>query len=149
LSNAIKYSPADTRVTITSQKADGAVQVSFCDQGPGIPDSEKKLIFKRFHRIDSTSAVSGTGLGLPIARELIEMHRGSIRVESELKNGSTFILKLPLSGNAAIAIDNQFEKPADQSSGKPGRLTLLHKGLILVSIPLCFELITFGILLHL
>ncbi|MBS1955128.1 MAG: HAMP domain-containing histidine kinase [Cyanobacteria bacterium SZAS-4] len=97
LSNAIKYSPDNSTVSVSTTALDNRiVEVSVSDQGPGIAESEMKLIFERFHRIAATEAISGTGLGLPIAKELIEMHKGSIRVESDGKTGSTFIISLPI-----------------------------------------------------
>lgn len=97
LSNAIKYSPDNSRVLIITRTLDSrTVEVSVSDQGPGIAEAEMKLIFERFHRIASTEDIAGTGLGLPIAKELIEMHKGSIRVESDGRAGSTFIISLPL-----------------------------------------------------
>jgi signal transduction histidine kinase len=97
LSNAIKFTPNNSTVSISTHSANGDVEIRIADQGPGIPDKDKKLIFDRFHRVESTSTVAGTGLGLPIARELIELHHGSISVASEVGKGSTFAIKLPLS----------------------------------------------------
>ncbi|MBI2812379.1 MAG: HAMP domain-containing histidine kinase [Candidatus Melainabacteria bacterium] len=97
LSNAIKYSPDNSKVFITTRAPDKrTVEVAIRDQGAGIAEAEMKLIFERFHRIAATEGISGTGLGLPIAKELIEMHKGSITVESDGKTGSTFIIRLPL-----------------------------------------------------
>jgi signal transduction histidine kinase len=97
LSNAIKYSPENSKVSITTRTInERIVEVEVADEGPGIPEEEKKLIFERFHRMAKTESISGTGLGLPIAKELIEMHKGSIRVESDGKHGSAFIISLPL-----------------------------------------------------
>lgn len=97
LSNAIKYSPDNSKVSIVTRSLDNrTVEISVSDQGPGIAETEMQLIFERFHRIAATEDIAGTGLGLPIAKELIEMHNGSIRVESDGKTGSTFIIGLPL-----------------------------------------------------
>lgn len=96
LSNAIKYSPDNTTVQMTSQVIDKNVEISIIDEGPGIPDKEINLIFERFHRIKATENISGTGLGLPIAKELVEMHKGTIRVESDGIKGSAFIITLPV-----------------------------------------------------
>jgi len=96
LSNAVKFAPSDSTVSVSTEKADKQVIVRISDQGPGIPEKDKKLIFDRFHRLQSTAAKEGTGLGLPIARELIELHHGSIEVESEVGKGSTFSIRLPL-----------------------------------------------------
>ncbi|HEY9777735.1 MAG TPA: HAMP domain-containing sensor histidine kinase [Planktothrix sp.] len=96
LSNAIKYTSAQTTVTVAIKQSDSSYQVAFTDQGPGIAEKDMKLIFERFHRLQATAQESGTGLGLPIAKELIEMHRGSIAVQSEKGKGSTFTISLPI-----------------------------------------------------
>jgi len=66
-------------VTVITRIVDRTVEVAVCDQGAGIHESDMKLIFERFHRLTATQDIAGTGLGLPIAKELIEMHKGSIR----------------------------------------------------------------------
>jgi signal transduction histidine kinase len=97
LSNAIKFTPRNSTVSVSTHSANGDVEIRIADQGPGIPEADKKLIFDRFHRVQSTASVAGTGLGLPIAKELIELHHGSISVESDVGKGSTFAIRLPLS----------------------------------------------------
>jgi signal transduction histidine kinase len=84
LSNAIKFTPPKSTVSVSAQTFDDNVEVRVTDQGPGIREGEKKLIFE-----------TGTGLGLPIAKELIELQKGSIAVESTLGKGSTFVILLP------------------------------------------------------
>jgi signal transduction histidine kinase len=96
MSNAIKYSPQNTTVSITTRVVEKNVEIAVEDQGPGISENEIKLIFQRFHRVQATADVSGTGLGLPIAKQLVEMHKGSIKVESADSKGSTFIVTLPI-----------------------------------------------------
>jgi two-component system sensor histidine kinase SenX3 len=96
LSNAIKFSPEKTRVTINIQRSNDGIEVAVTDEGAGIAPHEINLIFERFQRLQSAANVSGSGLGLPIAKELIEMHQGSISVRSELGKGSTFIVRLPI-----------------------------------------------------
>ena len=96
LSNAIKFSPPRSfiLITIRSNKEDLVIRIS--DKGPGIPEQERKLVFERFHRLKLPGEnVAGSGLGLAISKELIEMHNGSIELESELGAGSTFGIRLP------------------------------------------------------
>ncbi|WP_019912010.1 two-component system histidine kinase PnpS [Paenibacillus sp. HW567] len=103
LSNAINYTHEGGSVKITvvnGQKADGTETVVFTvtDTGMGIPRKDLPRIFERFYRVDKARSRSsgGTGLGLSIVKHLVELHRGSISVESDLGIGSSFILELPL-----------------------------------------------------
>ena len=96
LSNAVKFSPNKSSVSVTIQLATAVLTVRISDRGPGIPKTEFKSIFERFHRVSATANdVGGTGLGLSIAKELVELHQGTIEVESQLGQGSTFIVRLP------------------------------------------------------
>ncbi|UQZ35940.1 PAS domain-containing sensor histidine kinase [Paenibacillus sp. PK3_47] len=103
LSNAINYTHDGGSVRVTaanSHKADGTETVVFTvsDTGMGIPRKDLPRIFERFYRVDKARSRSsgGTGLGLSIVKHLVELHRGSITVESDLGIGSSFILELPL-----------------------------------------------------
>jgi signal transduction histidine kinase len=96
LSNGLKYAPEKSTLSITTRKSGRNVEIAIADQGPGISEEEQKLIFERFHRVQATANISGTGLGLPIAKELVELHNGSIKVESVIGKGSTFIISLPI-----------------------------------------------------
>lgn len=98
LENAIKYSGAKSEITIKSHKKDGSVEVIVKDQGIGIAKKDIPHIFDRFYRADTSRTkqqTPGYGLGLSIAKKIIEAHHGSIRVESEPGKGSTFIVALP------------------------------------------------------
>jgi signal transduction histidine kinase/nitrate reductase NapE component len=99
LTNAVKYTVAGDEVEVRASAADGAVSVSVEDHGPGIQPEEQRLIFEKFGRA-STSGGSrpGAGLGLYIARSIAEAHGGSIQVESGVGTGSTFTLRLPVTG---------------------------------------------------
>lgn len=99
ISNAVKYSPCDTKVTIKSRKANDNAEIRVEDEGPGIPVEDLPKIFERFHRVSATAHKVGTGLGLNICRELIMLHNGSITCESEPGKGSTFIIILPLAAH--------------------------------------------------
>lgn len=94
--NAIKYSPQNSTVTISSEETSGAVKIKVSDGGFGIPKEDLPHIFERFYRADkSRSQVEGFGLGLAIAKEIVKTHDGIISVKSEVEKGATFTLQFP------------------------------------------------------
>lgn len=100
LDNAIKYSKNIKTVKISSQKTDGFVNISVADQGIGIDEKDIPHIFDRFFRADTArlkTASGGYGLGLSIAKKIVDIHHGSITVESKINKGSTFTIHLPIS----------------------------------------------------
>lgn len=97
LSNAVKFTRENTEVIVETKVWAGNVETSITDHGPGISQEECKYIFERFQRAQSAEGIAGSGLGLAIAKELVEMHHGSIAVNSEIGQGSTFTIKLPMS----------------------------------------------------
>jgi PAS domain S-box-containing protein len=106
ISNALKYSPSEAPVEVTvAVGAEGAI-VSVHDHGNGIPGSERDRIFDRFYQIESahTRSNGGAGLGLYIARRLVEAMAGRLWVDSEPGRGSTFSFSLPLSHQGATAV---------------------------------------------
>lgn len=103
LSNAISYSLEGGKVRVSASIAgeDGAeekIRFTVSDTGIGIPKKDLPRIFERFYRVDKARSrgSGGTGLGLSIVKHLVELHRGTIRVESKVGEGTTFILELPL-----------------------------------------------------
>ncbi len=101
LENAIKYSPANTRVRVNLEKADGAIRVGFEDQGFGISSEHLPHIFERFYRAapegrDETGEAQSGGLGLAIALAIAHAHGGSIECKTAPGAGSTFTVNLPL-----------------------------------------------------
>ena len=98
LSNALKYSPAGGTIVLSSQREQENIHISIQDQGIGIADEALKNIFEPYSRIDleKTRFIGGTGLGLSLVREIINLHGGTIWVESTLGSGSTFHFFLPL-----------------------------------------------------
>jgi signal transduction histidine kinase len=118
LDNAIFHSPAGGVVTISAQEIEDAVRVSVADAGPGISPDDQELLFDRFYRTDPSRARStgGTGLGLTIAKQLVEAHRGTIGVESKLGQGSRFFFELPVH-HKDHKFDHKF-KGRDKSYGK-------------------------------
>jgi signal transduction histidine kinase len=98
LSNAYRYTPAGGKITIAVQALGDEVQVDVTDTGIGVSGKDRELIFERFYRADHpvVRKQAGTGLGLPIARSLIEMHGGRLWLRSEAQAGSTFSFTLPV-----------------------------------------------------
>ncbi len=98
LENAIKYTPASQPITITLTHKPPMVELSIADEGPGIPDSEKKKIFDKFYRIgnEDTRQTKGTGLGLYLSSKIVEQHKGRITVTDNTPSGSIFHIQLPL-----------------------------------------------------
>lgn len=101
LSNAVKFSPSGSAVRVLLRRDGGMVLLSVQDHGPGIPADEVVKLFKPFGRT-SVKAVRGeksTGLGLLIAKQVVDGHGGTIRVESTEGRGSTFLVSLPITPN--------------------------------------------------
>jgi two-component system, OmpR family, sensor kinase len=96
LDNAFKFTPGGGTITLGAACADRVAAIRIRDTGPGIPPETLPHIFERFYRSDEARTGSGAGLGLAIAKELIEAQHGQIAVESELGKGSTFTVTLPL-----------------------------------------------------
>ena len=113
LSNAIKYSPAGGDVELSSSLDGGNVKVSVHDHGPGIPPEFIDHIFGRYERYEGNAKnqVIGTGLGLAIGRQIVEMHKGRIWVESTLGAGSSFCFTIPI----ATGVPAAPSPPATQS----------------------------------
>ena len=98
IDNAIKYSPAGPSVEISLSVAGPNVRIRVQDHGQGIPDEELPLLFQRFHRGERARSLShGSGLGLSIVRRIVELHRGTVAVESRHGSGSSVVVELPLS----------------------------------------------------
>jgi len=99
LSNAIKFSPSGSSVVVTTLQVDSQVEIRVKDTGRGIPAHLLDAVFERFQQVATTDATEkgGTGLGLPICKQIIERHGGTIGVDSEEGKGSTFWFRLPLS----------------------------------------------------
>jgi len=97
LDNSIKYSGEDCELNITCTSLPDTLVVSFTDNGPGIPKNEEQLIFNRFYRIENeeTRRKKGSGLGLYIAKEFINLHKGNITYKRNIPNGSIFEISLP------------------------------------------------------
>ena len=97
LTNAIKYSPDHSTVTITSEPVRDGIQVTIRDEGIGISPEEQTKIFDRFYRVtDDKNNAPGMGLGLYISSQIVQQHGGTLTVESEVGKGSVFVMWLPV-----------------------------------------------------
>lgn len=95
LTNAIKYSPDNSQVTMILSCLDNTIMIEICDTGIGIPPEDQMRLFEPFHRAANATNFPGTGLGLSITRQAIELQGGSISFNSSAA-GTTFIVRLPL-----------------------------------------------------
>jgi signal transduction histidine kinase len=97
LSNALKYTPSGGAVSVCVIEAGDLIEIRVSDTGIGIAEEDLKNIFERFYRSDKSRsrATGGSGIGLTIARAIVEAHHGSIEVNSEPGKGSEFVVTLP------------------------------------------------------
>jgi PAS domain S-box-containing protein len=177
LSNAIKFSPADGLVTLSAWAVGDKLEIRVKDQGRGVPALYRQSIFERFKQVEAADGKrkAGTGLGLPICKQLVELHGGSIGVDSQDDQGSTFWVVLPLvpqvvglqelvrtarlsavprpeGARAEAKLSTKTVQPVSAvETGKPrfslrSDLSMFHKGVLLVGVPLTFELILVGLL---
>ncbi|MCI9620742.1 MAG: HAMP domain-containing histidine kinase [Dorea sp.] len=96
LDNAVKFSPAEGRITITLRLNIGNAVFTVKDQGEGIDDKTIKFIFDKFYQGDTSHNIEGNGLGLPLVKKILELHRGEVSVQSQAKKGCIFIVRLPV-----------------------------------------------------
>jgi signal transduction histidine kinase len=97
-SNAVKYSPQGKRIAIDVEENDDEQIVRVIDEGYGIPEKALNKIFEKFYRVpdnEHTQEITGSGLGLSLVKEIVELHDGSISVDSVLEKGSTFSFTVP------------------------------------------------------
>lgn len=107
IGNAIKYTPDGGHIRITAGSEEETVWMEVCDDGIGIPESDRERIFDRFYRVDKARSreSGGTGLGLSIARELVQRHNGSIALVPHEGPGTTVRLTLPIAQRGHPASD--------------------------------------------
>ena len=96
LSNAVKFTPSGGAVDVRASQVNGEVRVSVADTGPGIALADRDRIFEEFQQTEAGDVQpEGTGLGLALSKQLVELHGGRIWVDSGLGEGSTFVFTLP------------------------------------------------------
>ena len=104
IENAIKYSPEASPIDITVNRSAEHIEIDVCDRGPGIDPNRQEELFELFQRGQAESGVPGVGLGLSIARTIVEAHDGRISVRNRDSGGSCFRIRLPL-GNPPVFIE--------------------------------------------
>jgi PAS domain S-box-containing protein len=105
LSNAVKYSGRARRVEVTALESGASLKVAVRDRGLGVPPDEVPQLFTRFFRARTSMGIPGTGIGLHLVRELVQMHGGTVDVASEVGKGSTFTVTLPRRHRSAAAAE--------------------------------------------
>lgn len=98
LSNALKYSPAGATVklTVVYNESSAEIKIEVSDRGIGIPQESQKHLFESFYRANNVNSVPGTGLGLAIVKKSVDLYQGAIAIDSELNQGTTITVSLPL-----------------------------------------------------
>jgi len=98
IGNAVKFSPSDSKVLVTTEKLENSIRFSVHDEGPGLSNEDQQLLFKEFQTLTArpTGGEKSTGLGLAICKKLIHLHDGQVGVSSDLGKGSTFYFSLPI-----------------------------------------------------
>ncbi len=104
LSNAVKYSPNGGLIQITAAQEGTQIAVVIEDQGIGIPEADRERVFERYYRGSNTSGIAGTGVGLSLVRTIVDLHKGTIAVESREGEGSRFTIRFPAVTAAAQRI---------------------------------------------
>jgi signal transduction histidine kinase len=106
IQNAIKYTPPDGRIDLSLKDNENMVEMKIVDTGVGIPEADLPHIFERFFRVDQTRsrAEGGSGLGLSIAKWIVEAHGGQIEASSTFGSGTSILVRLPIIGNNIIVL---------------------------------------------
>ena len=172
LSNAVKFTDNNGGILLIAQPIDsGWIRFAVQDSGRGIPESQKDAVFKKFQQVEAADAKrkAGTGLGLPICKQLVEEHGGQIGVESQEGVGSTFWFTLPATKQLYEKVKSQHDAADEALFLRPSRTTRLKlktagdkkrveeapkkrkagfslgvQGAILIGLPLIFELMLAG-----
>ena len=127
LSNAFKYTPDFGTVELKVNDEGKSISVQVSDSGIGIPDDEAEYIFNRYYRVNNKQAIrnKGTGIGLSLARELVQLHKGSIELVKGQEKGATFKVWLP-KGKTHLTPDQL----VDQSLNRSSREDLIHEDIL-------------------
>lgn len=114
LSNAFKFTPSGGRISLRASVEDDRLAIRVTDSGPGIPPESRDNVFNRFYQVRETSSMSapGTGIGLHLARKMMDLHHGSITIEKSGHDGSVFLILFPLTADSYSSAELQ---PSDKS----------------------------------
>ena len=129
LSNAFKYAPSGGRITVRVREEDGHDIITVADTGPGIPDSQKEAVFERFYQYQGDNApYIGSGIGLHIVKEFVELHEGTVAITDNVPSGSVFTVRLPVRGKEEATrpeVSEASEIPVEAAVQPAGRKILL------------------------
>ena len=125
LGNAFHHIGADGVVVLRAVPQEKGCRIEIEDHGPGIPPEDLPYIFDRYYRARQDSGRTGTGLGLPIVKSLVQLMGGTIDVESTVGKGSTFTVVIPFPVISKEELIQQREQPADPAAGLAGKHLLL------------------------
>lgn len=111
LSNAIKFNNSNGNILVSIKSSNNKVLISIKDTGIGIPKDLKDSIFNRFYKVDNSFSrkTEGSGVGLAITKDLVELHGGTISINHDYKNGSEFIITLPLIPQEGISTEDHYK----------------------------------------
>jgi len=112
ISNAIKFSPKQSDVTVLVSEEKNTVIIEVRDTGQGIPAEKLPNLFRRFYRIGDVDSISGTGIGLALTKSLVELHKAEIEVFSELNKGTTF--RMAFKNDAAVYSETELERSKEE-----------------------------------
>jgi two-component system sensor histidine kinase KdpD len=115
LDNAAKYTPPGTQISISAEAGANEVRVAVADEGPGLPPGEEKRIFEKFHRAAHERPQSGVGLGLSIAKAIVQAHGGVIEAENLPAGGAVFRFSLPLPAHRPARVGSTGE-PSERAA---------------------------------
>jgi signal transduction histidine kinase len=130
LDNAVKYGPRGQRVSVGVSVDGDVARLRVDDQGPGIPPWERERVWEPYRRLEreAASAVGGCGIGLSVARELVELHGGRVRVEDAPGGGARFVVELPGASRAEVVASGP-DEPVGSGDGVDGEETAwVHDG---------------------
>ena len=120
VTNALKFSPEDSPVRVALTLDRGTAVLTVTDRGPGIDPSEQRAVFETFFRSAASAGVPGVGLGLPIVRQIVEQHGGTVEVESLPGTGSTFVVRLAAldTGVDVPGAGGRYDEPRPEHPGR-------------------------------
>lgn len=114
LSNALKFTPSGGKIHLHVQAHNEQIVIKVMDNGPGISEENKDLIFEKYYRVNQSGKISGSGIGLSFVKELVDLLQGSIEVSSKENKGSVFQVRLPYvgaeKGKNMFQVDSMFEE---------------------------------------
>jgi PAS domain S-box-containing protein len=114
--NAVRYSPSGGRIDVRLRREGDEAVVRVADQGLGIPEEERPMLFRRFFRSSRTQIYGGTGLGLFISRRIAEMHGGRLELERSGPDGSVFVFAMPIAADEGRAAGPDDERPSERAA---------------------------------